>query len=194
MRTRKGNDKSYTEVFAIARPVIPRSGICHTAAPQPASPVPSDEQRTQEMRFWLSVLRVHNTIFPELNKNLRDNAGIGLAKFDVLAQLMRKPDGITMGELSRALKVSNGNVSGLVNRLIKDGLVSKSMSETDRRSFSVVLTEQGLATFHEALTFHQETLAEIMADVGKEVLGDATEPLRQIADRLKRQGQGQEDG
>ncbi len=169
MRSRISNGRSETEVFII--------------------PTPPEDQRTQEMRFWLSVLRVHNTIFPELNKSLRDNAGVGLAKFDVLAQLVRNPNGITMGDLSTALKVTNGNVSGLVNRLIKDGLVSRKMSETDRRSFSVMLTEQGLATFHKALAFHQSTLAEVLADVERDTLTEATEPLRHLAERLKQRGQ-----
>ena len=141
------------------------------------------------MRFWLSILRVHNTIFPVLNKSLRDNAGVGLAKFDVLAQLVRHPDGITMSDLSTALKVTNGNVSGLINRLIKDGLVSKEMSQTDRRSFSARLTDKGMETFQFAMTYHEATLAELMADVESDVLIDATEPLRTLSEKLKQAGQ-----
>lgn len=155
-------------------------------------PTPPDDQRTREMRFWLSILRVHNTIFPELNKSLRDNAGIGLAKFDVLAQLARRPEGISMGDLSTALKVTNGNVSGLVNRLIKDGLVSKEMSATDRRSFRAKLTAKGSETFQKALKFHEVTLAELMADVGIDALIDATEPLRNLSEKLKLKGQEDE--
>ncbi len=152
-------------------------------------PTSPDDKRTAEMRFWLSILRVHNTIFPELNKSLRDNAGVGLAKFDVLAQLVRHPDGITMSDLSTALKVTNGNVSGLVNRLVKDGLVSKEMSSTDRRSFSAKLTDKGMGTFQKAMTFHQATLANLMADVEKEALIEATEPLRTLSEKLKQKGQ-----
>lgn len=150
-------------------------------------PAQPDDQRTQELRFWLSILRVHNTIFPELNRSLRDNAGIGLAKFDVLAQLARHPDGISMSDLSTALKVTNGNVSGLVNRLIKDGLVSKEMSEKDRRSFSAQLTDKGRETFQVAMTYHEATLAELMADIGRDVLIEATEPLRNLTEKLKGQ-------
>lgn len=137
------------------------------------------------MRFWLAILRVHSTIFPALNRNLRDNAGIGLAKLDVLAQLARHPDGISMSNLSTALKVTNGNVSGLINRLIKDGLVSKEMSSTDRRSFKAKLTEKGLETFQTAMKFHAETLAELMHDISLEELVQTTEPLRQVSDKLK---------
>ena len=149
----------------------------------------SDDRRTCEIRFWLSILRVHNTIFPELNRSLRDNAGVGLAKFDVLAQLMRHPDGISMGDLSTAMKVTNGNVSGLVNRLIKDGLVSKEMSTTDRRSFSAKLTDAGRETFQSAMKFHEVTLAELMADIEIDTLIEATEPLRNLSEKLKLKGE-----
>ncbi|MCX7560592.1 MarR family transcriptional regulator [Sulfitobacter sp. F26204] len=141
------------------------------------------------MRFWLSLLRVHNTIFPELNRNLRENAGIGLAKVDLLAQLARHRDGISMSDLSTALKVTNGNVSGLVNRLVKDGLVRKEMSTSDRRSFTAKLTNEGLETFQAAMEIHQVTLAKLMADVEKDVVIEATEPLRKLAGKLKLKGQ-----
>lgn len=141
------------------------------------------------MRFWLNILRVHNTIFPELNRSLRDNAGVGLAKFDVLAQLVRHSDGISMSDLSKALKVTNGNVSGLVNRLVKDGLVSKEMSATDRRSFSAKLTDKGRETFQTAMKYHEITLAELMADIGNDALIEATEPLRHLSEKLKLKGQ-----
>jgi len=137
------------------------------------------------MRFWLGILRVHSTIFPALNRNLRDNAGIGLAKLDVLAQLARYPDGLSMSDLSTALKVTNGNTSGLVNRLIKDGLVSKEMSPTDRRSFKARLTDKGLETFQTAMQHHEATLADLMQDISHEDLTRATEPLRQMSEKLR---------
>lgn len=148
-------------------------------------PARPGDQRTQEMRLWLSILRVHSTIFPELNRSLRDNAGVGLAKFDVLAQLARIPDGVSMGTLSAALKVTNGNVSGLVNRLIKDGLVIKEMSPTDRRSFNARLTDKGLETFLTAMKFHEATLADLMHDVSRDELISATEPLRRVSEKLR---------
>ncbi|MCX7565976.1 MarR family transcriptional regulator [Sulfitobacter sp. F26169L] len=120
---------------------------------------------------------------------MRDNAGIGLAKLDVLAQLMRHPDGMSMGDLSVALKVTNGNVSGLVNRLVKDGLVSKEISATDRRSVNAKLTEDGRAIFETAMQFHETTLAECMADIGAETLIAVAEPLRRISDKLKLKGE-----
>lgn len=148
-----------------------------------------EEQRTQEMRFWLAILKVHSTIFPELNRSLRDNAGIGLAKLDVLAQLARHPDGISMSDLSTALKVTNGNTSGLVNRLIKDGFVSKDMSPTDRRSFTAKLTEQGMECFETAMTYHQATLADLMHDIRVEELSELIEPLRHLSDKLNSKAQ-----
>ncbi|TNF19781.1 MAG: MarR family transcriptional regulator [Rhodobacteraceae bacterium] len=150
-------------------------------------PVSRNDQRTQETRFWLAILRVHSTIFPVLNRSLRDDAGIGLAKLDVLAQLARHPDGLSMGDLSTALKVTNGNTSGLVNRLVKDGLVDKQMSPTDRRCFTAKLTEKGADTFRAAMDSHAATLADLMQDVSRDELIGVTDALRQMSEKLRMQ-------
>lgn len=147
-----------------------------------------DDRRAQELRLWLAILRVHSLIFPELNRSLRDNAGVGLAKLDVLAQLARTPEGLSMGALSAALKVTNGNTSGLVNRLIKDGLVSKTMSATDRRSYTVTLTAKGQGAFGAAMKSHEATLADLMGDVSTDELSRALEPLRALSAKLKPEG------
>ena len=91
-----------------------------------------DRQRTQT-RLWLNVLRLHGLVFSDLNKRMLEETGLSLAKFDAMAQLDRNAEGLSMGQLSGALKVTNGNVSGLVNRLIKDGMVVKAMSPVESK-------------------------------------------------------------
>ena len=68
----------------------------------------------QETRVWLQVLSLHGTVFSSLNGVLGAKLRLSVAKFDVLAQLYRYPDGLPLGQLSRNLKVSGGNITGLV--------------------------------------------------------------------------------
>lgn len=147
----------------------------------------ASERRKNETRFWLSLLDCYGTIYPALNQHLKTETSISLAKFDVLAQLERFPDGLSMGALSEKLKVSNGNVSGLVNRLRRDGLVEKMMSKDDRRSFLAILTDAGRERFHKAAKLHADALAQCLLSVKDDTLDDTTAIIKSISDQANKE-------
>ncbi len=93
-----------------------------------------------ETRLWLQLLSLHGELFASLNAMLNSEFGLSLAKFDVLAQLDRYRDGLALGQLSQNLKVTGGNVSGLVDRLVQAGLVERRAIVGDRRSYAMHLT------------------------------------------------------
>ena len=94
----------------------------------------------QRLRLWLRLLRTTRAMEAELRERLRVQFRITLPQFDVLAGLARKDTGITMTELSRMLIVSNGNVTGIVDRLVAEKLVARRPAPDDRRSLLVRLT------------------------------------------------------
>jgi DNA-binding MarR family transcriptional regulator len=118
------------------------------------------EPGQRETRFWLQILSLHGYIFSSLNSILNSQFDLSVAKFDVLAQLDRHKEGMALGQLSQNLRVSGGNVSGLVRRLLADGLISKKMSSDDRRSFIVRLTPKGNALFQKASVVHKRHLVQ----------------------------------
>ena len=69
------------------------------------------------LRLWIRMLRLTRAIESELRENLRTEFSATLPRFDVMAALYRFPRGMILSELSRYLMVSNGNVTGIVNRL-----------------------------------------------------------------------------
>lgn len=89
------------------------------------------------------MLRLTRTIESALRENLRTEFAATLPRFDVMAALHRFPDGMILSELSRYLMVSNGNVTGIVNRLVADGLVERTLRDGDRRTSVVRLTGRG---------------------------------------------------
>ena len=95
------------------------------------------------LRLWLKLLKLTRQIESELRDNLRVEFDTTLPRFDVMAALYRFPKGLLMSELSGALKVSNGNVTGIVDRLVKDELVIRSAVPGDRRALRVKLTPAG---------------------------------------------------
>jgi DNA-binding MarR family transcriptional regulator len=118
----------------------------------------------QRLRLWLRLLRATRAIEAELRERLRVQFSLTLPQFDVLAALARKEQGITMTELSRMLIVSNGNVTGIVDRLVADKLVARKPSPDDRRSFLVRLTPKGEAQFETVARAHQQWIDKMLSD------------------------------
>lgn len=115
------------------------------------------------LRLWLRLLSCTMVIEKRLQRRLANRFGSTLPRFDVLAALDRHPDGLTMGELSQALLVSNGNVTGLVRGLVNEGYVTVVPSPSDRRVSIATLSDAGRAHFAEAATAHQHWIDEMFA-------------------------------
>jgi len=128
---------------------------------------PEAESR-QKLRLWLRLLGAARGVEIELRRRLRASFGETLPRFDVMAALERRPSGMTMTELSRHLRVSNGNVTGIVDRLVAEGLVVRLAHEGDRRATFVRLTGRGTQHFRTMAKAHEAWVGEILAGVGRE--------------------------
>lgn len=118
----------------------------------------------QRLRLWLRLLRTSRAIESELRERLRLAFGVTLPQFDVMAALARKPAGMTMTELSRMLMVSNGNVTGIIDRLVSDGMVAREAITGDRRGVCVRLTAKGVARFDEMASEHEGWIDDLLSD------------------------------
>lgn len=101
----------------------------------------------ERLRLWIRLLRASRTIEAELRERLKKEFDTTLPRFDVMAALYRSPEGMLMSDLSRFLLVSNGNVTGIVDRLVSEGLVTRARRNGDRRTSMVRLTEEGSRSF-----------------------------------------------
>ena len=127
------------------------------------SPRPISKQR---LRLWLRLLRSSRAIESQLRERLRTKFSITLPQFDVMAALARSDEGITMTELSRQLMVSNGNVTGIVDRLVAEKLVLRQAPVSDRRSFIVRLTPKGASQFSVIAKAHEGWIDEMLVEFG----------------------------
>ena len=122
----------------------------------------------QRLRLWLRLLRAARAIEAELRERLRKQFAITLPQFDVMAALARqessKAAGMNMTELSRMLMVSNGNITGIIDRLAAEKLVLRQAPASDRRSFIVRLTPKGAALFAVVAKAHEGWVDELLAD------------------------------
>ena len=116
-----------------------------------------------ELRLWLRLLACTNLIEAELRRRLRAGFNTTLPRFDLLAALDRAPEGLTLGEVSARMMVSNGNITGLAARLEAEGLVERRTEPHDRRVIRLTLTAAGGAAFAAQSIAHAGWLAEIFA-------------------------------
>ena len=139
----------------------------------------------QRLRVWLRMLAAHRGIETMLRERLRVDHDSTLPRFDVLSALDRYRDGLRMSDLSARLKVSNGNVTGIIERLVGEGMVERVAVDGDRRAMRVRLTEAGIARFAAMAADHETWVNEMMAGVS------ATE-LDSLIDLLDRMGEHSE--
>jgi DNA-binding MarR family transcriptional regulator len=123
------------------------------------------EDHKAELRLWLRLLSCANLISTEVRRRLRTQFDVTLPRFDLLAQLEREKAGLRLGELSKRMMVTNGNVTGLVERLMKEGLIRRETVDGDRRVGLVTLTQAGRVAFSRMAAAHELWLAELFADL-----------------------------
>ena len=120
-----------------------------------------------ELRLWLRLLTCTTLIEAELRRRLRRDFDTTLPRFDLLAQLDRAEGGeLTLGDISRRMMVSNGNITGLATRLAAEGLIERRTSATDRRAQTLRLTPRGRREFARQSAAHEGWVAELLAGLG----------------------------
>lgn len=136
------------------------------------------------LRLWLRLLKLSRRIEGELRENLRTGHATTLPRFDVMAALSRAGKGMKMSELSGALRVSNGNVTGIVDRLVEEGFVVRASVEGDRRASRISLTELGREAFDVQASAHEGWIDEMLLDVAPEEAAMLGEQLRCLAEQM----------
>jgi DNA-binding MarR family transcriptional regulator len=116
----------------------------------------------EELRLWLRLLTCTNLIEAEIRARLRRHFGTTLPRFDLMAALDRARGGMTLGEVSRRMMVSNGNVTGLAARLEAEGLVERRERPGDRRAQLLRLTVRGRRDFARQSAAHEGWIAELL--------------------------------
>jgi DNA-binding MarR family transcriptional regulator len=141
-----------------------------------------------QLRLWLRILSITKMITHEIRRRLRAEFNATLAQFDLLAQLYREREGLRLGELSRRTMVTNGNITGLVDRLEAEGLIVRENLDGDRRVTVARLSKHGRDVFAVMAKAHEGWLHELMGEVDDEAKARLLDQLamvkRSVASRL----------
>ena len=119
----------------------------------------------ESIRTWLRLLSCETVIEQRLRSQFRNHFSVTLPQFDVLSELERADDPLTMSQLSKELMVSNGNVTGVVDRLEKIGLVKRVRAKHDRRIQYIQLTAKGRKEFDNMAGRHERWLAKLLSNL-----------------------------
>jgi DNA-binding MarR family transcriptional regulator len=123
------------------------------------------EDHRDELRLWLRLLTCTTMIEGEVRRRLRERFDVTLPRFDLMAQLDKSPEGMTLSDLSKRMMVSNGNLTGLVERLVGSGHLDRRTSASDRRAQVISLTALGREEFRAMAAEHEGWIADLFGDL-----------------------------
>jgi len=126
------------------------------------------ESDHHSLKLWLRLLTCSSLIEKKLRDELRLSFDMTLPRFDFLAQLERAPDGLTMGELSKRMMVSGGNISGIAAQLADEGLIDRCQVPNNRRTFIVTLTQKGRDEFETIAKAHELWVIEMLGQLAQD--------------------------
>ena len=151
-------------------------------------------EHPEALRLWLRLLTCTQLVEKQLRTRLRERFDTTLPRFDLMAQLERAPEGLKMNELSRRMMVTGGNVTGITDQLVQEGLVDRVDVEGDRRAYRVRLTARGRKLFHDMAQEHEQwilqafsslsdkdvaTLHRLLGKVKEQALAASASPVQQ---------------
>ena len=152
------------------------------------APLDTESRATDDdhlaLRLWLRLLACTNLVEAPLRTRLREQFEGSLPRFDLMAQLDRHPAGLKMRELSRRLMVTGGNVTGLTDRLVAEGLVERRDDLADRRTYTVLLTAEGKRQFRAMARAHENWVAELFGGLTPAQQSQLFELLGQLKSSL----------
>jgi len=134
----------------------------------------------KRLRLWLQMLKTTRFIENELREELRLGFQSTLPRFDVMAMLDRTREGLRMSQLSQQLMVSNGNVTGIIDRLVQEGFVMRVSVKGDKRATLVRLTPNGIEKFAEMAAEHETWINKHLSEISAEEVDHFSEVLSKI--------------
>lgn len=139
----------------------------------------------ESLKLWIELIRYSGKLQQIIDDKLRQNHGQNISRFDVLSQLVRKIDhGLTVGDLAQRLIASKGNITGLLDRMQKDGLLKKTPRVEDKRSYVIKISNKGIKIFEEMAENHANWVAAAFKAIDIDNMKEFTQFLNKVRTSL----------
>ena len=139
-------------------------------------------EHPEALRLWLRLLTCTQIVEKQVRGLLRERFDTTLPRFDLMAQLERAPNGLKMNELSRRMMVTGGNVTGITDQLVTEGLVERIDVEGDRRAYRVRLTPKGRKLFNDMARQHEGWIVEAFSSLSEKDIATLHKLLGKVKD------------
>lgn len=139
----------------------------------------------ERLRLWLKLLKASGMIEDEIRRRLRREFDSTLPRFDVMSVLARFPEGQKMSQISELLRVSNGNVTGIVDKLSDEGLAQRVAVPGDRRAALVKLTDKGISAFDQQSATHENWVDEMLGGLAADDVDGMATQLERLIETLE---------
>lgn len=146
------------------------------------TPAPPSELTDAELAAWKGFVRVHTALARRLDNELEAAHGLSLSSFEVLKALRCSPEGrLRMADLAEHALLSRSGMTRLVDRLERQGLLTRCQCSDDARGCFAVLSEAGAALVDRARPTHLES---VRAGFLSHLAPDELERLAAIFERM----------
>ena len=142
-------------------------------------------EHPEALRLWLRLLTCTQLVEKGVRSRLRERFATTLPRFDLMAQLERAPHGLKMNEVSTRMMVTGGNVTGITDQLVGEGLVDRMTVAGDRRACRVRLTPKGRRLFREMAHQHEAWIVEAFAALSERELATLHRLLGKVKDHAR---------
>jgi DNA-binding MarR family transcriptional regulator len=125
--------------------------------------LPLSSPSPERLRAWQlcfeSALRLRSVLDAELERDV----GLSLRWYDVLIHLEETPEGLRMNDLAERILTSKSGLTNVVDRMEEAGLIRRVRPENDRRSYLLMLTDEGRGTMERARRHHRHSIEQHFA-------------------------------
>jgi DNA-binding MarR family transcriptional regulator len=142
--------------------------------------IEANELPNTAIRVFNLFYEIAHSAVREADRLLYKAAGLSAGKFSVLMVLSSDGGTVTASKLAGRTNTRPHNITTLVDRMKKDGLVATERSQIDRRSVDVILTEKGRSVLTQALPTAREVVARFTASMSKQELVAAEKLLNKV--------------
>lgn len=133
------------------------------------------------MPAWLALIRTHMRLWEQVEAQMRRDAGLTMARYDVLAHLDMSGGRLGLTELASSILLSQSGLSKLLDRMEAAGLARRDPDPRDGRAAFAAITPQGRSLVRKARQSHHEFLRQTFA---KALDDDDLADLARIMDRI----------
>ncbi len=137
------------------------------------------------IRLWLRMLATNRLVETRTRRLLQERYATTLPRFDLMAQLERAPAGLKMGELSKRMMVTGGNVTGITDLLEEEGLVERVPDPSDRRAILVRLTAAGRRSFAAMAAEHERWIVESFGELSQREMATMASLLARLKTHVR---------